>query len=135
MSLTVIESDKVEINNSAEKVFNFLSDLNNHEKLMPSQVTNWQSSTDECSYTLNGMATIGMKISEKTPNSKIVIASHGKVPFAFTLTTVITEVDANKCTAVMTFEADLNPMMKMMVGGPMGKFFNYMASKLNTAIA
>jgi len=135
MSLTVIESDKVEINHSAEKVFNFLSDLNNHEKLMPSQVTNWQSTTDDCSYTLNGMASIGMKVSEKTPNSKIVIGSNGKVPFAFTLSTVITEVDANKCNVVMTFEADLNPMMKMMVAGPMGKFFNYMASKLNTAIA
>jgi carbon monoxide dehydrogenase subunit G len=134
MSLTTIESDKVEINHSAEKVFNFLSDLNNHEKLMPSQVTNWQSSTDECSYTLNGMASIGMKVTEKTPNSKIVIASHGKVPFEFTLTTNITEVDGNKSNAVMTFEADLNPMMKMMVAGPMGKFFNYMASKLNSAI-
>lgn len=135
MSLTVIESDKVEVNGSAEKVFNFLADLNNHEKLMPSQVSNWQSSTDECSYTLNGMATIGMKVTEKTPNSKIIIGSHGKVPFDFTLTTTIEDAGNDKCMAQMTFEADLNPMMKMMVGGPMGKFFNYMASKLNSVIA
>ena len=135
MSLTVIESDKVEINKSAETVFNFLSDFNNHEKLMPSQVSNWQSTSDECSYTLNGMATIGMKITEKTPNSKIVISSHGKVPFEFTLTTTIADNGGDKCTAQMIFEADLNPMMKMMVAGPMGKFFNYMASKINSVIA
>jgi carbon monoxide dehydrogenase subunit G len=135
MSLTVIESDKVEVNGSAEKVFNFLSDMNNHERLMPSQVSGWESTADECSYTLNGMAKIGMKVSEKTPNSKIIIGSHGKVPFEFKLTTLITEAGADKCTAQMIFEADLNPMMKMMVAGPMGKFFNYMAGKLNSVIA
>lgn len=76
-----------------------------------------------------------MKVTERIPNSKIIIGSHGKVPFEFTLTTTIEENGADKCTCQMIFEADLNPMMKMMVGGPMGKFFNYMASKLNSVIA
>ncbi len=132
MSLTVIESDKVEIDNSAEYIFNYLTDFNNHEKLMPPQVTNWQSTADDCSFTLNGMATIGMKIVDKMPNSKINITQNGKVPFDFNLIINITEVDANKCIGQMTFEADLNPMMKMMVAGPMGKFFNYLATKLKT---
>jgi carbon monoxide dehydrogenase subunit G len=131
MSATIIESDKVDVAKSAEQVFNFLSDFNNFEKLMPSQVTNWQSTKDDCSFTLNGMTTLGMKITERTPNSKILISSNGKVPFDFTMDVTITENGAASVGQIV-FEADLNPMMKMMVVGPMGKFFNYLAKKLST---
>ncbi|MBN8697459.1 MAG: SRPBCC family protein [Bacteroidetes bacterium] len=130
MSLTRIESDKVEINNSAEKIFNHLSDFNNFSQLMPPQVTNWQSTADECSFTLNGMATIGMKIVEKTPNTKISISSHGKVPFEFKLFVLLTEKDASNCVGQLTFESDLNPMLKMMVEKPLGNFFNMLAQKM-----
>ena len=83
--MTKIESEKVEINNSAEKIFNYLSDFKNFEKLMPTQVSNWSANSEECSFTINGMATIGMKIIEKIPFSKIIISSNGKVPFDFKL--------------------------------------------------
>lgn len=130
MSLTKIESEKVEIPNSAENIFNYLSDFNNFEKLMPSQVTNWKSTSEECSFTINGMATIGMKIIEKTPVSKITITSHGKVPFEFKLFVLVTEKDAGNCVGQLTFESDMNPMIKMMVEKPLGNFFNMLAHKM-----
>jgi len=130
MSQTKLESDKVEINNSAKNIFNYLSDFRNFEKLMPSQVTNWQSTQDECSFTINGMATIGMKIIEKTPDTKISITSNGKVPFDFKLFVFITEKDSNNCTGQLVFESDLNPMLKMMVEKPLGNFFNMLAQKM-----
>jgi hypothetical protein len=130
MSHTKIESDKVEINNSAEKIFNYLSDFRNFEKLMPSQVTNWQSTQDDCSFTINGMATIGMKIIEKQANSKITITSNGKVPFDFKLFVFIEEKDPANCIGQLVFESDLNPMMKMMVEKPLGNFFNMLAHKM-----
>ena len=130
MSLTKIESEKVEINNSSQAIFNYLSDFRNFEKLMPPQVTNWQSSVDECSFTINGMATIGMKIVEKLPNTKITIHSNGKVPFEFQLFVVLTEKDANNCVGQLTFESDMNPMIKMMAEKPLGNFFNMLAQKM-----
>jgi hypothetical protein len=130
MSQTKLESDKVEINNSAENIFNYLSDFRNFEKLMPSQVTNWQSTSEECSFTINGMATIGMKIIEKTPVSKITITSSGKVPFDFKLFVLIEDKGANSCVGQLTFESDMNPMLKMMVEKPLGNFFNMLAQKM-----
>ncbi len=130
MSLTKIESEKVEIDNAAENIFNYLSDFNNFEKLMPSQVTNWTSTADECSFTINGMATIGMKIIEKAPFSKISIISNGKVPFEFKLFVLITEKDASSSVGQLTFESDMNPMIKMMVEKPLGNFFNMLAQKM-----
>lgn len=130
MSLTKIESEKVDINNSASAVFNYLSDFNNFEKLMPSQVTNWKSTTEECSFTINGMANIGMRIIEKTPHTKITISSNGKVPFEFKLFVLLTEKDTNNCVGQLTFESDLNPMLKMMVEKPLGNFFNMLAQRM-----
>lgn len=130
MSLTKLESEKVDISNSAQNVFNFLTDFNNFQKLMPPQVTNWQSNTDECSFVINGMATIGMKIIEKNPHSLITISSNGKVPFEFKLFILITEKDATNCVGQINFESDLNPMLKMMVEKPLGNFFNLLAQKM-----
>src|SRR6476646_7572774 len=104
MSHTKLESEKVEIGNSAQNIFNYLSDFKNFEKLMPSQVTNWQSTSDECSFTINGMATIGMKIVEKTPFSKITITSNGKVPFEFKLFVFIEEKGPSSCSGQLVFE-------------------------------
>jgi hypothetical protein len=128
--MTKIESEKVDINNSAENVFNYLSDFNNFEKLMPSQVTNWTSTNEECSFTINGMATIGMKIIEKAPHTKITITSHGKVPFEFKLFALFTEKSPSTCVGQLTFESDMNPMIKMMVEKPLGNFFNMLAQKM-----
>ncbi|MCX6295652.1 MAG: SRPBCC family protein [Bacteroidetes bacterium] len=130
MSVTKIESEKVDIINSAENVFNYLSDFNNFEKLMPSQVTNWNSTTEECTFTINGMATIGMKIIEKMPVSKITISSNGKVPFEFKLFVLLTEKDATNCIGQLLFESDMNPMIKMMVEKPLGNFFNMLAQRM-----
>lgn len=130
MSLTKIESEVVDINNSAENIFNYLSDFKNFEKLMPSQVTNWTATSEECSFTINGMATIGMKIIDKTPFSKITINSNGKVPFAFQLFIFITKKDESNCIGQLIFESDLNPMLKMMVVKPLGNFFNMLAHKM-----
>lgn len=130
MSFTKLESDKVEISNASQNIFNYLSDFKNFEKLMPPQVTNWQATSDECSFTINGMATIGMKIIEKTPNSKITISSHGKVPFEFKLFVLITETGADTCTGQLVFESDMNAMIKMMVEKPLGNFFNMLAQKM-----
>ena len=128
--MTRIESEKVEINNSSVNIFNLLGNFNNFQKLMPPQVTNWSSTEDECSFTISGMATIGMKIIEKTPHSKIKISSNGKVPFNFDLNVLLTDLAEDKCSGQLIFEADLNPMLKMMVEKPLTNFFNLLAGKL-----
>jgi len=128
--MTKIESDKVDINKSAESIYNYLCDFRNFEKLMPSQVSNWEATPDTCSFTINGMATIGMKIIEKVPFSKIIISSNGKVPFEFKLFVFMDAKDSNNTVGQITFESDLNPMMKMMVEKPLGNFFNMLAKKL-----
>lgn len=128
--MTKIESNKSQIENSIENVFAFLSDFNNFQKLMPAQVTNWTSTENECSFTISGMATIGMKILEKTPSTHIKITSNGKVPFDFVLCVNLVSLGENKTSGQLLFEAELNPMIKMMVEKPLTNFFNLLADRM-----
>ena len=97
---------------------------------MPPQVVDWQSTANDCSFKISGMASIGMKITEKTPNSLIKVISHGKVPFPFTLDIHLTEAGPAQCTSQLIFESDINPMMAMMVEKPLKNFFNLLAGKM-----
>ena len=125
-----IDSDIVEIENSAANVFNYLCDFNNFKSMMPPQVSDWKATAEECSFNINGMATIGMKIVNKVPSSLINIKSNGKVPFTFDLDVHLTETGENKCKGQLIFNADINMMMKMMVEKPLTNFFNILANKM-----
>lgn len=128
--MTRIESDIVDIENTQENVFAFLANFNNFQSLMPPQVTNWQSTEDTCTFTISGMATIGMKIAQKTPHSNISVVSDGKVPFNFTLNVLLNKKSDTACTGQILFEADLNPMLKMMALKPLTNFCNLLAAKM-----
>lgn len=126
-----IESDITSIPRSQEYIFKFLSDFNNFQKLMPPQVTEWESTTDSCSFNLNNMAKVGMKIKSKNPNDKISIVSDGgKLPFSFTLDVLITQTGDNSCTGQLIFEADIPIFLRPMVEKPLGNFFNLLSKKM-----
>lgn len=128
--MTRIESDQVEVDQSAVEVFNFLSDFNNYEKLMPEQVTDWKSDTDTCSFDIKGMASLGMAMDAKTPHSEIRIKKNGKAPFDFFLTCSIGSANAeNKSTLKLFFDADLNPFLKMMAEKPLTNFLNLLVNR------
>jgi carbon monoxide dehydrogenase subunit G len=132
--MTRIESNVTPVRKSAAEVFSFLSDFNNFQSLMPEQVVDWESTPDECSFKIQGMATLGMKIIEKTPNSLIKITSNGKVPFSFFLTCMIQE-DGQHSNVQLAFDAELNAMMKMMAVKPLTNFLNLLAGKLSQIMA
>lgn len=127
--MTRIASDTVSVQKPASEIYAFLSNFNNFQKLMPDQVANWQSTEDECSFTIAGMASLGMKIKDKTPNSLVSAVRHGKAPFDFELKCQIQEKDGASDVQLL-FDADLNPMLKMMAERPLTNFLNMLAGKL-----
>ncbi|WP_353118396.1 SRPBCC family protein [Myroides odoratus] len=126
-----LESPKVKVAQSAEYIFNALSDVKNFEKLMPESIAKFEVTGDDSFiFALKGMPEIKLKKKEATPNSQIVLgAASDKLPF--TLTGNITEVDANNTEIQLQFEGSFNPMMAMMVKGPIGKFIEALAGNMN----
>jgi hypothetical protein len=129
--MSKIESDIVAIAHSQEKMFNFLADFNNFQKLMPPQVSEWQSTSDSCSFNLNNMAKVGMKIESKNPHDKIrIVSDGGKLPFPFTLDVLLTKTSDANCKGQLIFEADIPIFLRPMVEKPLGHFFNLLAKKM-----
>jgi len=64
-----------------------------------------------------------------TPNSQVVLgAASSKLPF--TLTGNLNAIDANKTEVQLVFEGDFNPMMAMMIKGPITKFIETLAQNM-----
>ena len=127
--MTKIESEEKVVNQSSNEAFDFLSDFRNFEHLMPQQVVDWQATENECSFTIQGMATLGMKIENKIPYSEINIAKSGKAPFDFNLHCYIDKVDEGKSRIKLILDADLNPFLKMMAVNPLKNFLNMLVNK------
>lgn len=125
-----LESPKVKVEKSAEELFGLLTDMKNFEKLMPENIAKFEVIGDDSFlFGLKGMPEIQLKVTEKTAPNKIVFgAANDKVPF--TLITNIDSVSATSSTIKLDFEGSFNPMMAMMVKGPIGKFIETLANNI-----
>lgn len=132
--MTTLESNPVSVNKPAEKVYNFLSDFRNFGKLMPPQVEDWKATSEDCSFTIKGFTSLGMKYRKKTPHSFLEIERNGKAPADFTLRCII-EGKQQKCEVKLEFDAELNPMLKMLAERPLTNFLNILATKLQELFA
>lgn len=125
-----IETAKVASPNSQQALFNFLSDLNNLEQLMPEgKIDNWKSDSDSCEFSIKGMASIGLRVIDRKPNNEINIESFGKAPFKFKLNILIEQKSADSAETQIIFDGDVNPFMKMMIEKPLSNFFNMLTAK------
>lgn len=130
--MTTIKSQESLVDKSPQQLFLFLSDMNNLQALMPSQVTDWKSNDKECSFKVTGLTGIALKIKATEPHHLIRYSETGKMPFAFELRAHFKdhETDSGKTWASISFEAELNPMLKMMVEKPLTNFINILAARL-----
>ncbi|MFV8369335.1 SRPBCC family protein [Flavobacterium sp. LB2R40] len=126
-----LESPKVTVQKSAQELFDLLSDVKNFEKLMPENIAKFEVIGDDAFiFGLKGMPEIKLKMKEKVVPSKIVLgAASDKLPF--TLIANIDTISENSSTVKLDFEGDFNPMMAMMIKGPIGKFIETLALNMN----
>ena len=123
------KSPEVDVNLSAEMLYPKLSNLNNLKDILPSEITDFQSTEDSCSFKMGGMPKITLVIAEKTPFSKIVLqAENSQIPFS--LECNISQNGEN-CKALLEVNAELNMMMKMMLENPLTNFLNAIAKRLS----
>lgn len=129
-----LESQGTTINKPAQDVYTFLTDVKNFEKLMPENISKFEVlDQDSFVFALKGMPEITLKKKECLPVSKVVLgAGGGKIDFS--LTGDITEINATSSSVNLTFEGDFNPMMAMMIKGPISKFLETLNANMPEAV-
>lgn len=132
--MTVIQNSTI-IQHPISEVYNFLGDLNNHEQLMPDNIYNWSSTSDEARFTIQNMAKLSLRLTQRVENKELVCVPIDKAPFEISLKWLVEEVDANTTKATFLIEAELNMMMKMMVSAPLQKLVDHQVNRLQETLS
>lgn len=130
--MTTIES-KVIIDAPSAFVYQFLADLNNHQQLMPENVVGWISTRDEARFSIQNMAKLVLEITNRAPNSEILIAAIENPPFPLQLKWELQEA-GTQTEATFTIAAELNMMMKMLASGQLQKLADYETQRLKELV-
>jgi hypothetical protein len=131
--MTVIESS-VELTLPVEKVYTFLADMNNHQQLMPENIYNWSSTTDDASFTIQNMAKLAIKISERVENKEITAIPTEKPPFDVELKWTVADNGNGGTVAKHIISADLNMMMKMLAVKPLQNLADHQTQRLTEVL-
>jgi len=125
-----IESKKVKVNASREEVYEFVSDLNNFKELLPmDKISDWESTSDYCSFKIQGTATIDLKKEKEDTPAQLLLVGGEKAPFPISLDIFFDEADS-LTEVFQKVEVDVNPFLKMMVQKPLTNLFDFIADRL-----
>ena len=120
----------VTLHKSIADVYTFLADLNNHQQLMPENIYNWSSTTDEAAFTIQNMAKLAIKVSSRIPNQEIVAIPSADAPFDLELKWELKDLGNDTTEATHTISAELNMMLKMLASGPLQQLADHQTTKL-----
>ncbi|WP_339715558.1 SRPBCC family protein [uncultured Kriegella sp.] len=125
-----IETQKRVIAKSDKEVFDFLTNLENFEKLMPKTIDKFEVlNKDRFLFALKGMPEIVLERKKETPNSQLILgAASEKLPF--TLTADINALNDTSCEVALSFEGQFNAMMAMMIKNPITNFMGTLSENL-----
>lgn len=127
----LIQSQYVDNSKSEQEFFALMSDMRNISALLPEQAINVQADEDNISFTVQGMGSIALRVSQRITYSLIQLVPVGKVPFPFVLSIKIAGL-GNNCRVMYEVDAELNPLMAMMAKRPLQNLVNMMAEKTVT---
>lgn len=131
-----LKTTSADVNASAKQVFDFLSQAQNIEFLLPKEkISDFKYDENGCSFKAQGGIVIPLMYLSKEPNSKINMKSGEKAPFSYTLSIIITENGEHASKGHIEFEADINMFMKMMVEKPLTSLFEVMTRNLQKHFA
>ena len=125
-----IESQKVTADKSQQEMFDFLTNAENYEQLMPESKEKFEV-RDEKTFVfgLKGMPVIKLQIRE-TVEPELVVLGSTSDKLDFTLKAHISALNENQSEVQMEFNGEFNAMMAMMVKKPLSKFINTLAENI-----
>ncbi|MBO7459653.1 MAG: hypothetical protein J6T53_01925 [Bacteroidales bacterium] len=127
----LIQSQYVDNSKSEQEFFAIVSDMRNIPALLPEQAINVKADEDNLAFTVQGMGSIALRVSQRITYSLVQLVPVGKTPFPFVLSIKIAGL-GNNCRVMFEIDAELNPLMAMMAKRPLQNLVDMMAEKTVT---
>lgn len=132
--MQTVESKVVSIKRLDEDVFKVLSSFKNFSPfIQTTKVKNWQADDDWCKFDVEPIGTIGLRIIEREPYRTIKITGDGGIPFGFNIWIQLKMIEPYDTHMKITLKAELNMMMKMMVGSKLQDGVDALADQVANA--
>ena len=130
-SITRFESRTAKVNYSPEVVFNFATDLRNFRQFIPAGSFNdIDLKQDSCSFRVNPLGTVTIQLREKVMFSKIVFAGNALLQNDFSITIFLQEIPDKHSEIKLSFEAEMNPLLKMAASEPVRHFLDNLVKEM-----
>lgn len=127
----LFKSEYVDTSMSEREFFTLASDMTNVPALLPEQAVNVKANADTLAFTVQGMGSITLSVSQRVPYSLVQLVPVGKVPFPFVFSIHIAST-GDKCRVMFEIDAQLNALMSMMAKRPLQNLVDMMAEKAAT---
>ncbi len=117
MGLEKYESKQQQIFKPAARIFPFISRFDMLTPALQDKVEEWSATEDTCSFKVKGF-TVALRIVERVENKHIKITGDegAGVPIDFSFWIQLHEVSESDTRIRMVLHAQLNMMMRMMIG-------------------
>ena len=120
-----ILSKKVSVSAKSETIFETLTNCNNMGKYIPSeQIKDWQSTVDNCSFSVAGAGKIEMAIVEKIPFSAVVFSIGSAAAKDVKVVFHTDETGENTCELYAEASLEIPFFMLQMLKNPLQKFID-----------
>lgn len=132
-------SKQQQIFRPADKIFTVISRFDNLTPALADKVEGWQADEDTCSFKVKGF-TVRLRIDERVaPKHVKITGDDGGVPVDFAFWIQLHGVSDNDTRIRLVLHADLNMMMRMMIGNKLqdalDKVVEGLAASFNSAPA
>ena len=126
-----LNSNSTHLNISDTTLFEKLCAIENFKLIMPENISKFEIlNQSTLIFSLKGMPPIKLIFGEKHSPSLITLnSSESKINFS--LSAHIKKIDENNCEFSLEFNADLNPMIQMMVKTPLQSFINDLSKNIS----
>lgn len=133
MSKTTVTGREIIIERGPMVLFSLFSDMSRFTLGLPDEYKDKVSATaDSISVENNGMK-FGIVISERVPFSKVIMQNDASTPINFTITLFMNPLGIDKTLFHIELEAELNMMMKMLIGHKLNDMVDTLTDQLEKA--
>lgn len=123
-----IQSKKVNVNQSAEAIFDHFQNLQNMHQLMPESVQRFEADDETFLFGIKGLPDVRLlREGQERPRSMRFKSASSKLNFH--LFVDINATSENTCEVSYRFAGDFNPMLRMMAERPLRNFIEELATK------
>ncbi len=123
------ESKQQQIHRDADTVWTALADFNNFTPLVADRLEGWTVEGDECSFRVKGIP-VGLRMVEKIPGRLLKIEASDTSPIGFTFWVQLKEAAPYDTRMRLVLHAEMNMMIKMMIGGKLATGIDQMAEQI-----